>query len=75
VLICAAPPLSASKPERISSPIDGSVGLRTPSARRCVMPAKPYLKAFLLPGEPGLLRMLPYAKRIVDEPDISSGIR
>jgi hypothetical protein len=31
VLICASPPLSASNPARISSRIECSVGLRTPS--------------------------------------------
>ena len=34
VLIRASPPLSANKPDRISSRIDCSRGLRVPSARR-----------------------------------------
>jgi len=46
VLLCAAPHLSPNKPGRISSRIDCSWGLRTPSARRCAMPAKSCLKAF-----------------------------
>jgi len=45
------------RPDRISSRIDCSVGLRMPSARRCAMPAKPCLKAFWLPGGPDLPRM------------------
>jgi hypothetical protein len=57
VLICAAPPLSANNPDRISSRIDCSAGLRAPSARRCETPAKPCLKAFLLPGGLDLPRM------------------
>jgi hypothetical protein len=46
VLIYPAPPLSASKPDRISSLIDRSAGLRTPSSPRCAMPGRPCLKAF-----------------------------
>ena len=46
VLICAAPALSANKPDRICSLIDCSAGLRTPSVRRWAIPAKPCLKAF-----------------------------
>jgi hypothetical protein len=49
--------LSANRPDRISSRIDCSAGLRTPSARRWAMPAKPCLKAFWLPGGPDLPRM------------------
>jgi len=50
-------PLSANKPERISSRIDCSWGLRKPSARRWAMPAIPCLNAFRLFGGPDLPRM------------------
>ena len=39
VLICVAPPLSANKPDKISSWTDCSAGSRTPPARRCAIPA------------------------------------